>query len=417
MRPSDHSSSRRHFLQTLTAGGVLGAALPGAAAPAGARVPYLNVADFGAVGDGKADDTAAFQKAIAAADQFSSGRVVLVPGGTYRLSEPLRLKSTLLAGQIAGGWPADTRPMPGLKIDLTDGRPALLAETGASVHGLCFAFASHGEMGPCIQLKGGGVSLSNLQIMNPAEGIMWDGLANIGRLNIENVFIVNARKCGLFIAHTMDVSTLTNVEVWNYEPDLLNTCTGFRLGQNDELRLANCAVVAAAIGFHFIETPYPNGKLGAVWGGMDNCTVDYSKAAVRVDAANVLRIHGGSLWAHHYGAQLYGRGDIILTGVDIRANGAHGLHVKECDSVTVNGCLFKKNGSQWPTAAKVQIEGGRAVQITGCTFDDTSLGINIAPGAGNFSITGNHFPRMPHPAISDHSGPTARKLVASNLVG
>jgi len=404
----------------MTAGTVAGAALAAPAADPASSAAALNVRDFGAIGDGNADDTAAFHKALAAAAKLHSGRTVLVPGGSYRLTSPLQVHSALLLGQTAGGWPADSHPLPTLLPDLPASEPCIIAEPGASVHGLNFIFSSKNEAnfppGPCILLKGGGVSLTNLQIQNPTEGIMWDGSTNIGRLNIENVFIVNARKCGLFIAHTMDVSTLTNIEVWNYAPELLETCTGFRLGQNDEIRLTNCAVVAAAIGFHFIETRYPDGKLGAVWGGMDNCTVDFSKVAVKVDATNVLRIHGGSLWAHLYSVQLYGRGNIVISGSDLRANGAHGLHIKECDSATVTGCLFKKNGDKWPNAAKVQLEGGRSVLINGCTFDDTSLGINITPKAADFSITSNHFPRMPHPAIVDHSGSGARKLVAMNLV-
>lgn len=157
--------------------------------------------------------------------------------------------------------------------------------------------------------------------------------------------------------------------------------------------------------------------MGAAWGGMDNCSVDFSGVAVKIDAASSLRINGGSLWAHHFGIQCNGRGNIVVAGTDIRANGAHGLHVKDCDSLTVSGCLFKKNGPNWPNTAKVQIEGGRSVLINGCTFDDTSAGINITPTAGNFSITGNSFPRMAHPAIVDRSAPGARKLLTANLAG
>jgi nitrous oxidase accessory protein NosD len=189
------------------------------------------------------------------------------------------------------------------------------------------------------------------------------------------------------------------------------------LGQNDEIRLSNCAVVSAAIAFHFMETRYPTGKMGSTWGGMENCSVDSSAVGLRIDAANSLRIHGGSIWAHHYGVELNGRGNIILSGIDIRANGAHGLHIKDCDSVTVTGCLFKKNGPSWPTTAKVQIEGGQSVLVSGCTFDETSVGIHITSKAMNFSITGNCFPKMPHAAIADQSGPNARKLLGLNLAG
>ncbi len=51
------------------------------------------VRDFGAVGDGKADDTAAFQAAIAA------GKLVRVPAGTYRVSQIRLASGTNLVGE------------------------------------------------------------------------------------------------------------------------------------------------------------------------------------------------------------------------------------------------------------------------------------------------------------------------------
>jgi polygalacturonase len=291
--------------------------------------------------------------------------------------------------------------------------------TGAALHGLCFDF-HYGEdaerdFGPCVQLSGGGVSLSNLLLHNPTEGIMWDGATNIGRLNLESIFVVNARRCGVYVAHTLDVATLRNVEVWNYVPDLVNTCTGFRLGHNDEIRLSNCTVVAAAVGFHFVETKLPDGTTGTTWGGMDNCTVDSSGTGIKVDAAHTLRINGGSIWGHHFGVVVSGRSNVILSGADLRANGSHCLHVQDCDTVTVNGCLFKKNGLYWPDTAKAQLDGGRSIIINGCTFDDTSAGVRIGPGVRRFSIAGNVFADMAYPAITDESTVDAAKVVANNL--
>ena len=116
--------------------------------------------------------------------------------------------------------------------------------------------------------------------------------------DLENLFIVNARRCGVQFEHGLDVVTMRNVEIWNYVPELLTTSTGFRIGGVDEIRLSNCVVVAAAVGFHFVETKRPpEGKPGRVWGGMENCTVDFSGVAVQVDTASVLRVHGGSFWA------------------------------------------------------------------------------------------------------------------------
>ncbi|MEO1139648.1 MAG: glycosyl hydrolase family 28-related protein [Pseudomonadota bacterium] len=55
----------------------------------GDLVGTVDVRDYGAIGDGSTDDTAAFE----AADAAASGRVVLVPAGTYFLSDSMTFQS------------------------------------------------------------------------------------------------------------------------------------------------------------------------------------------------------------------------------------------------------------------------------------------------------------------------------------
>ena len=55
-----------------------------------AKVDLFNVQDYGAVGDGKADDTQALKKAIEAA-AANGGGIVLVPDGEYRITAALDL--------------------------------------------------------------------------------------------------------------------------------------------------------------------------------------------------------------------------------------------------------------------------------------------------------------------------------------
>ncbi|PJI44451.1 glycosyl hydrolase family 28-related protein, partial [Ferrovibrio sp.] len=73
-------------------GAVLGTSALGTAqaappAPAGRQIL---AADFGAVGDGKADDTAALQRGLNAAFAEAGGMLV-VPPGTYRVTRTLRI--------------------------------------------------------------------------------------------------------------------------------------------------------------------------------------------------------------------------------------------------------------------------------------------------------------------------------------
>lgn len=67
----------------------------------------LNARDFGAVGDGVADDTQALQAAIGAAQ--TEGRPLLVPSGTYMITAPLRVKclNAICADTATPGAPGD----------------------------------------------------------------------------------------------------------------------------------------------------------------------------------------------------------------------------------------------------------------------------------------------------------------------
>jgi len=58
-----------------------------------ARVPtrVFDVRDFGAKGDGRADDTAAIQKAINAASAEGRGAIAYLPTGTYAITDTLRI--------------------------------------------------------------------------------------------------------------------------------------------------------------------------------------------------------------------------------------------------------------------------------------------------------------------------------------
>jgi hypothetical protein len=91
------SDTRRDFFR-LAGAGVTGAAF-GAAVPASAQSTaprgsgILSVRDFGAIGDGRAIDSPAFNKAIEAAEAVGGG-TVLVPAGIYACYS-IRLKSNI----------------------------------------------------------------------------------------------------------------------------------------------------------------------------------------------------------------------------------------------------------------------------------------------------------------------------------
>ena len=61
---------------------------------------HVSVKRFGARGDGKADDTAAFERAL----EKARGKVVLVPAGRYRITDVLSIDAsgTILRGEGSG---------------------------------------------------------------------------------------------------------------------------------------------------------------------------------------------------------------------------------------------------------------------------------------------------------------------------
>src|SRR5712692_5229707 len=70
----------------------------GSDAWATAPSPYVNVKDFGAKGDGSANDAGAFAAAISALGR--GGGTILVPCGTYGLESPLTVSQ---AGVVIRG--------------------------------------------------------------------------------------------------------------------------------------------------------------------------------------------------------------------------------------------------------------------------------------------------------------------------
>lgn len=84
----------------------------------------LNVRDFGAVGDGQTDDTAAFLAALAASGgdtgaSFWQDRLVFVPDGTYRITAPLLKRYA--DGRFASGFVLIGQSQTGTVLKLPDG--------------------------------------------------------------------------------------------------------------------------------------------------------------------------------------------------------------------------------------------------------------------------------------------------------
>ncbi|MYT91733.1 right-handed parallel beta-helix repeat-containing protein [Streptomyces sp. SID8359] len=123
----------------LATGGLLGgagaaqvlAAGPAAADPAPPVVPVFDVRAYGAVGDGVADDTAAFRAALTAARAVpGGGATLLVPPGSYPLGESLLLGPGMTV-QAQGARLFRTGNTSALVKNYASGMPAVTGYQGA----------------------------------------------------------------------------------------------------------------------------------------------------------------------------------------------------------------------------------------------------------------------------------------------
>lgn len=341
-----------------------------------------NVKDYGAVGDGVEDDTEAFKAAVKAAE--ADGLPVYVPGGHYLISDTIELNSVTLYGQEQGAWTADSCGLP--RIDQTDMYQPLFDVRSGSLAGVnihASGVAGDAEMKPTVLITGTGGRVSNSRIHQPYIGIYTDDTSNPGRCFIDNIFIVEAKEMGVYVAGTYDVPALNNIEVWNPT----ETCpVAFKFGHNDDLRAVNLFAFRANVGFLIEET-----ETGSCWGSFTNCSVDYTSIGFRFSKGNHhATIVGGTYWTHHVAIDVTEdcTGFIAASGCELKSNGERTLRIRGGNTVTVSGCSIIHDFETETPA--VSVSGGKAVNISGNTIYSRPTVIEITHrGEGVVGIVNN----------------------------
>ncbi len=351
----------------------------------------VSVRDHGAIGDGVTDDTAAFEAAIDAAADM--GGYVYVPSGEYRVTRPLTLEGIGMTGPAVGAWPADIDALPAILPMHHDG-PAVHLLAGGSVQGLDITYDWQGgepEDGPpAILISGIGCLVRDMRIRYAWDGILTDGMHNVGRLNIQDVFMVSVRNVGVRVTGTWDVPALRNIEVWNMGPvpRPLEQGIGFHLGKNDLIRVTDCFAFAMGTGF-LIEDEIEGLEIeGGTWGVLTGCSTDYCPVGVHVRGGNTVSISGGTFWEH--GQSLIVDGEearVRLTGAELKSNGAPAVEVRAADHVVITGCSLIRNMEGYDAPAVVW-SGGRLV-LQGNMIEARGAGVVIEEGRGAGLIQGN----------------------------
>lgn len=254
----------------------------------------LNARDFGARGDGKADDTAAFQSALDAAAKRGVATVV-APVGNYLFRGSLTVP---VGVSLRGSWesvPSHNglrdaglpKPTEGGTTFLVTGgasteagAPFLTLQTNATLRGVVIFYPDQKRDAIptpypyAVAMRGKNPALLDVELLNPYNGVDTTGSE---RHLIRNVQGQPLRR-GIYVDQIYDVGRIENVHFnpwWSLEPALINwqmqNGEAFIFGRTDWQYVLNTFCFGYRTGYRFIETKSGvcNGNFLGI--GADNC--------------------------------------------------------------------------------------------------------------------------------------------------
>lgn len=262
--------------------------------PQSAIADTVNVRGFGAVGDGKTDDTAAFQKALDTVGQAGGG-TVYAPRGSYLFAGHLNVPNAVT---LAGLWqsvPAHNGlrdaglPKPtddGTTFLVTEGAgreegPAFITlNTNSALKGVVLYYPNQNadaEPTPypwAIAMRGKNPAVLVVEMLNPYNGI--DATRNERHL-IRDVHGQPLRR-GILVDSIYDIGRIENVHFnpwWSMKPRLfqwqMENGEAFLFGRSDWQYVYNTFCFGYKVGYRFIKSDSGvcNGNFLGI--GADDC--------------------------------------------------------------------------------------------------------------------------------------------------
>jgi len=272
----------------------------------------INILDYGAVGDGRTDNTKAFKSALDKASE--KGTIVRVPAGQYRIDGVLTIReNTTLKGECSGihfpNGNKGTVLMAYAGHDNEEAEPFITINKNASLIGVTIIYPEQKatDIRPypwtirvidkgniydvsmansyngidCGTYRNGGTHLNNVYLCALRRGVYIDRSADIGRFENIHVFLWGWSEIG-------DPWTPSREERSEYMKFVMMNLEGFIIGRTDWSYMSNCFVLRPKIGFHFIETElrpeedhtYPVNQANIL---ISRSGSDLGKIAVKID--------------------------------------------------------------------------------------------------------------------------------------
>lgn len=380
----------------------------GLAAPSFAvETEVFSVRDFGAKGDGKTDDTVAFQKALDTAGKAGGG-VVAASRGNYFFAGHLNVPPAVTLQGVWESVPAHTGIRDaGLPKPTDDGTTFLVTEGVGTEDGPPFITLNHNttlkgvviyypDQNPAeepkpypyaIAMRGKNPAVLAVELLNPYNGI--DASQNERHL-IRDVQGQPLRR-GIFVDFIYDIGRIENVHFnpwWSMKPKLFEwqqkNGEAFIFGKSDWQYVFNTFCFGYNVGYKFIKTKSGDCNGNFLGIGADDCFTaleveqcspigllisngefvsfhgpDPTMVRVGTNNTGSIRFVNSAFWGPcNQIAKIAGKGtvgfsDCTFVHWDRNKEGRHAIQA-EGGNLLVRGCEFQEN--------KPQIEIGLAVR-------------------------------------------------------
>jgi len=388
---------------------------------AAALTDTLSVHDFGAKGDGKTDDTAAFQKALDAAGAAGGG-IVYAARGNYFFTGHLNVPRAVTLKGIWESVPSH----PGLRNQETakptdDGTTFLVTENEGKENGAPFiTLNDNGTLKGvvvyyplqktdeepkaypwAIAMRGKNPAVLDVELLNPYNGI--DASQNERHL-IRDVHGQPLRR-GIFVDAIYDIGRIENVHFnpwWSVKPKLfswqMEHGEAFIFGRSDWQYVLNTFCFGYQTGYKFIKskTGVCNGNFLGI--GADDCT---TAVDVQDSAAFALLISNGEFTSFHGTAPTMVRvapgnsGTVRFVNCAFWGPCSQIAKIAGTGTVGFSDCTFVQWDRDKEGRHAIQVESG-SVLVRGCEFKEDKPQISIGEGVKHAVISENIYIDKPH---------------------
>jgi len=373
-----------------------------------------NVRDFGAKGDGKTDDTAAFQRALDEAGKAGGG-VVYAPRGNYLFKGHLVVPNGVTLKGVWESVPAHNGirdaglPKPtddGTTFLITggagseEGAPFITLNTNSTLKGVVLYYPEQKTDDVptpypwAIAMRGKNPAVLDVEMLNPYNGI--DATQNERHL-IRNVHGQPLRR-GVLVDQIYDIGRIENVHFnpwFSMKPRLfewqMQNGEAFIFGRSDWQYVLNTFCYGYKVGYRFIQTNAGvcNGNFLGI--GADDCLV---AVLVEQTAPMGILISNGEFVSFRGSDPTMVRVAPTHSGTVRFVNCAYWGPNKQIAVIEGSGtvgfsdCTFMQWDKDKEGRAAIQARGG-TVLVRGCEFRDDRPQVDIGEGVRRAVITDN----------------------------